>query len=109
MEKVKPKKHLGQHFLKDLNAAERIVNLLSLHKNYTKVLEIGPGMGVLTQFLLKKTDYQTSVVEIDTESVIYLNKNFPDLGDRIFSEDFLKMNLRNLKGFESTEPIAIIG
>src|SRR6218665_2876016 len=109
MQKVKPKKHLGQHFLKDLNAAERIVNLLSLHKNYTKVLEIGPGMGVLTQFLLKKTDYQTSVVEIDTESVAYLKTHFADLDDRIFSEDFLKMNLSNLKGFDSTEPIAIIG
>jgi 16S rRNA (adenine1518-N6/adenine1519-N6)-dimethyltransferase len=109
MQKVKPKKHLGQHFLKDLNAAERIVNLLSLHKNYTKVLEIGPGMGVLTQFLLKKTNYQTSVVEIDKESVEYLNKNFPDLSDRIFSEDFLKMNLSGLKGFDSATPFAIIG
>jgi 16S rRNA (adenine1518-N6/adenine1519-N6)-dimethyltransferase len=109
MQKVRPKKHLGQHFLKDLDAAERIVNLLSLHKNYTKVLEVGPGMGVLTQFLLKKTDYQTSVVEIDRESVEYLNKNFTDLEDRIFSEDFLRMNLDNLKGFDSNEPIAIIG
>lgn len=73
------------------------------------MLEIGPGMGVLTQFLLKKTEYQTSVVEIDTESVEYLNKNYPELSDRIFSEDFLKMNLSNLKGFESTEPVGIIG
>ncbi len=109
MQKVKPKKHLGQHFLKDLDAAERIVNLLSLHKNYTKVLEIGPGMGVLTQFLLKKTDYQTSVVEIDNESVVYLNKNFPDLSDRVFPEDFLQMNLSSLKGFDNAEPFAIIG
>jgi 16S rRNA (adenine1518-N6/adenine1519-N6)-dimethyltransferase len=109
MQKVKPKKHLGQHFLKDLNAAERIVNLLSRHRNYTKVLEIGPGMGVLTQFLLKKTDYQTSVVEIDTESVDYLNTHFQDLDGRIFSEDFLKMNLSSLKGFEGSEPMAIIG
>lgn len=109
MQKVKPKKHLGQHFLKDLSAAERIVNLLSLHRGYSKVLEIGPGMGVLTQFLLKKTEYQTSVVEIDTESVTYLKQNYPELSHRIFSEDFLKMNLADLKGFDSTEPFAIIG
>ncbi|PLK43147.1 16S rRNA (adenine(1518)-N(6)/adenine(1519)-N(6))-dimethyltransferase RsmA [Emticicia sp. TH156] len=109
MQKVKPKKHLGQHFLKDLNAAERIVNLLALHKGYTKVLEIGPGMGVLTQFLLKNTAYQTSVVEIDRESVEYLKTNYPELSDRIFSEDFLRMNLSELKGFERSETFGIIG
>ena len=112
MQKVKPKKHLGQHFLKDLDAAERIVNLLSLHKNYNKVLEIGPGMGVLTQFLLPKTQYQTYVVEIDRESVDYLNKNYPSLEGRIFSEDFLKMDLQNLPGFDSankSETFGIIG
>lgn len=112
MQKVRPKKHLGQHFLKDMNAAERIVNLLSLHRNYTKVLEIGPGMGVLTQFLLKKTDYKTFVVEIDGESVVYLNEHFPELTGRIFSEDFLKMDLSRLSGLHeegNPEPFAIIG
>jgi 16S rRNA (adenine1518-N6/adenine1519-N6)-dimethyltransferase len=108
---VKPKKHLGQHFLKDLKAAERIVDLLSLHEGYKKVLEIGPGMGVLTQFLLQRADgrrpaYQIFAVEIDTESVVYLKHNFKELNDRIFSEDFLKMNLEKL--FEG-EKFAIIG
>ncbi len=59
MEKVKAKKHLGQHFLKDLDAAQKIVNLQSLHRGYNKVLEIGPGMGVLTQYLLQRTDCET--------------------------------------------------
>lgn len=103
--KVRAKKHLGQHFLKDLDAAERIVELLSLHQGYDTVLEIGPGMGVLTQFLLQKTDYKTFVVEIDRESVTYLQNYFPPLRDHIFSEDFLRMNLETL--FE--KPFAIIG
>jgi 16S rRNA (adenine1518-N6/adenine1519-N6)-dimethyltransferase len=109
MEKVKAKKHLGQHFLKDLDAARRIVNLLKDHQQYDKVLEIGPGMGVLTQYLLESNDYQTFVVEIDRESVDYLQKNFPVLGDRIFSEDFLRMDLYKTLGLHENEKIAIIG
>ena len=108
MEKVKAKKHLGQHFLKDLEAAQKIVNLQSLHRGYSKVLEIGPGMGVLTQYLLQRTDCQTYVVEIDQESVVYLNEHFPMLRGRIFSEDFLKMDLSKVFGTES-EPFGIIG
>ena len=106
MQKVRPKKHLGQHFLRDLDAAQQIVNLQSLHRGYQKVLEIGPGMGVLTQYLLQKPDYQTFVVEIDRESVSYLKEHFPVLEDRIFSEDFLRMNLATL--FQN-EPFGIIG
>ena len=106
MEKVKAKKHLGQHFLKDLDAAQKIVNLQSLHNCYNKVLEIGPGMGVLTQYLLERTDCETFVVEIDRESVTYLNEHFPMLKGRIFSEDFLQMNLAEL--FKN-EPFGIIG
>ncbi len=106
MEKVKAKKHLGQHFLKDLEAAENIVKLQSLHENYKKILEIGPGMGVLTQYLLQRNDCETYVVEIDKESVDYLNKNFPTLKDKIFSEDFLQMDLSKL--FDN-EPFGIIG
>jgi 16S rRNA (adenine1518-N6/adenine1519-N6)-dimethyltransferase len=104
--KVKPKKHLGQHFLKDLEAAERIVGLLSGHGAYEQVLEIGPGMGVLTQYLLPKTDFVTSVVEIDVESVDYLKQYFPMLRGRIFSEDFLRMRLGERFG---AKPLAVIG
>jgi len=101
--KVKPKKHLGQHFLKDLNIAKKIANCLT-GKGYKKVLEIGPGTGVLTRFLLEK-DFETSVVEIDSESTSYLEKHFPQLNDRIISTDFLKLSLEDY--FD--EPIAIIG
>jgi 16S rRNA (adenine1518-N6/adenine1519-N6)-dimethyltransferase len=92
--KVKPKKHLGQHFLRDLDASKRIADLLSGHGNYNTVLEIGPGMGVLTQFILPQTQYQTYVVEIDRESVAYLKVNFPVLEGRIIEGDFLRMNLK---------------
>lgn len=103
--KVKAKKQLGQHFLRDLHAAERIVDLLSGHGGYQTVLEIGPGMGVLTQFLLKKTEFETHVVEIDRESVAYLRLHFPELVPRIHEGDFLRMNADAF----SSEPSAIIG
>ena len=88
---VKAKKHLGQHFLNDENIAQRIADTLTL-KNYDKVLEIGPGMGVLTKYLLKK-DITTYVVEIDTESVEYLKANYLNLTSRILEKDVLKYNL----------------
>lgn len=100
---VKPKKHLGQHFLKDQSIAKKIADTL-VNTSYKKVLEIGPGMGVLTQFLLEK-EFETHVVELDAESVIYLTKNFPQLKDKIIASDFLKLNLTDF--FD--EPIAIIG
>ena len=92
--KVKAKKHLGQHFLRDLDASKRIADLLSGHGGYDTVLEIGPGMGVLTQFILPKGEYKTYVVEIDRESVAYLKVNFPVLEGRIVEVDFLRMNLQ---------------
>lgn len=85
---VKAKKHLGQHFLKDENIAKKIADTLSL-KGYYDVLEIGPGMGVLTKYLLDK-DTTTHVVEIDTESVDYLKNNYLNLSDRIYEKDFLR-------------------
>jgi len=91
MTTVRAKKNLGQHFLKDNNIASKIVESLKASQ-ISNVLEVGPGMGVLTRFLLEKT-YQTYVVEIDTESVEYLNDHFPQLNGRIISGDFLKMNL----------------
>ncbi len=82
MRLVKPKKALGQHFLKDLQIAEGIADTLSDYKQLP-VLEIGPGMGVLTQFLLEK-GHDLTVVELDMESVDYLEQNFPRLGRQDF-------------------------
>ncbi len=104
MGKVKAKKHLGQHFLTDTSVAQRTAEALHL-KGYTKVLEIGPGMGILTQYLLKQQAVETYVVEIDQESVTYLKKHYPDLKDRIIEGDFLKLELK--KYFQ--EPFAIAG
>ena len=104
MTKVRAKKNLGQHFLTDKNIAEKIV--MSLQANQTKkVLEIGAGMGVLTQFLLKRKDLTTYVIEIDQESVDYLQVNFPKLAPRILSEDFLKWKPESL----FCQPFNIIG
>lgn len=103
-DKVRAKKHLGQHFLTDLNIAQRIASTLTF-KNYTRVLEIGPGMGVLTQFLLQKPT-EVFVIEIDRESVVYLENHFPQLQNRILSYDFLKFDVAN---FFQQIPFAIIG
>lgn len=103
--RVRAKKHLGQHFLKDLSIAQRIVDGLSGHKDYKTVLEIGPGMGVLTQFLLGKEAFTTHVIEIDRESVAYLQKHFEVLTPRIIEGDFLKFNPHEF----FSEPFAIIG
>lgn len=89
MTKVKAKKYLGQHFLKDKNIAKRIADGLNSDLNH--VLEIGPGMGILTQFLTEK-EYPLSVVEIDNESVEYLKQNFDNLN--IIEGDFLKLDLQ---------------
>lgn len=104
MDKVKAKKHLGQHFLKDESIAQDIADSLTL-QGYDKVLEIGPGMGVLTKYLLEK-DIETFVIEIDTESVEYLNAHYPKLHGHVISEDFLKYNILNTMG---DSPFAIIG
>ena len=103
--KVRAKKHLGQHFLKDMNIARQIVDGLTGHLGYTKVLEIGPGMGVLTQFLLAKEAYETHVIEIDTESVAYLKKHYEELTPRIIEGDFLKYDTSEV----FPKPFAIIG
>jgi 16S rRNA (adenine1518-N6/adenine1519-N6)-dimethyltransferase len=102
---VRPKKSLGQHFLTDKNIAKDIVALLKA-ENLAKVLEIGPGMGVLTNYLLENTNYETSVIEIDSESVDYLNDHFPQLKDRIIFGDFLRIDLAEKI---SAEPFALIG
>lgn len=104
MDKVKAKKHLGQHFLNDENIARKIADTLSL-QGYNKVLEIGPGMGVLTKYLLDKP-IDTYVIEIDTESVEYLQNHYLKLSNKIISKDFLKYDLKEVFG---NEPFAIIG
>ena len=104
MDKVKAKKHLGQHFLKDESIAQDIADSLSL-EGYKDVLEIGPGMGVLTKYLLKKPT-NTYVIEIDTESVDYLQANYLQLHGKIISKDFLRYDLNEV--FEGKQ-LAIIG
>ncbi|GAC1376734.1 MAG: 16S rRNA (adenine(1518)-N(6)/adenine(1519)-N(6)) -dimethyltransferase RsmA [Hymenobacter sp.] len=106
MNTVRPKKHLGQHFLADPNIARRIVAALQLPDAVQQVLEIGPGMGVLTQYLLENPAYQTSVVEIDVESVAYLRAHYPALAPRIYATDFLRQDLSALF---PDQPLAIIG
>jgi len=101
---VKAKKFLGQHFLEDESIAEDIANALTLN-GYKNVLEIGPGMGVLTKYLLEKP-ITTYVIEIDTESVEYLKNNYLNLAPRILEKDFLKYDLSET--FKD-EPLAIIG
>jgi 16S rRNA (adenine1518-N6/adenine1519-N6)-dimethyltransferase len=101
---VKAKKHLGQHFLKDESIARKIAEVLS-YKGYEHLLEIGPGMGILTKYLLQ-SELTVHVIEIDKESVAYLKTHFPDLSNRILSEDFLKWDA--LEYFNMAQ-FAIIG
>lgn len=104
MDKVRAKKHLGQHFLNDENTAKKIADTLSL-QGYDDILEIGPGMGVLTKYLLEQ-DINTHVIEIDTDSVAYLNEHYPKLHNKIITGDFLKYNINLL--FDDRQ-FAVIG
>ena len=104
MRKVRAKKSLGQHFLTDLSIAERIAHTLDDFK-HLPVLEVGPGMGVLTQFLLEM-GLDLTVVELDSESVDYLEAAYPQLHGRIIGEDFLKVDLKRLYG---DQPFCVIG
>ncbi len=94
MKPVKPKKFLGQHFLKDLQVAQAIADTVDACPDLP-ILEVGPGMGVLTQFLIPK-GRPLKVVELDFESVAYLRENFASLGNTIIEQDFLQMDLANL-------------
>ena len=91
MKQVRPKKNLGQHFLTDLNIAKRIADTVDACPDIP-VLEVGPGMGVMTQYLVEKPR-PFKVVEIDRESVAYLQEHFPRLNDNIIGGDFLRMDL----------------
>lgn len=96
MQQVKAKKSLGQHFLTDLSIAQRIADTMCDYIG-SPLLEMGPGMGVLSQFLLD-AGHDLTVVELDSESVTYLNDKFPQLRERIIEHDFLKLNLQKLYG-----------
>lgn len=101
MDTVRAKKHLGQHFLKDENIARRIAD--SLTGEVKQVLEIGPGMGVLTKYLVDKPELNFCAIEIDTESVAYLNQHYPHL--KVIEGDFLRLDASTL--FQDS--FAIIG
>jgi 16S rRNA (adenine1518-N6/adenine1519-N6)-dimethyltransferase len=102
---VQPKKSLGQHFLKDQNIAQQIVNSIDASQK-VNVLEIGSGMGVLTKYLLQKPDFNLKLVEIDRESVEYLLNNLPIEPTNLLSRDFLKINIAELF---NNEPFVVIG
>ena len=105
MSLVRAKKHLGQHFLTDKNIAAKIVDSLRADNNYNQVLEVGPGMGILSDFLLQKTELQIYLIDIDTESYEFLKKKYPQLGEHLINDDFLKMDFNAVfKG-----PFGIIG
>ena len=104
---VRAKKALGQHFLVDQGAAQRIVAALNAGQDAKKIsaLEIGPGMGVLTQYLLKREDVDLKMVELDEESVNYLLTHFPGMQGRLFLADYLKLNINHL----FSGPYSVIG
>ena len=98
MAEVRAKKALGQHFLTDLNIAQKICSSLTerTESDPEATLEVGCGMGVLTQYLLRRTDITTYGAEIDSESVEYLHAHYPDFAPRLIEGDYLKMNLREM-------------
>jgi 16S rRNA (adenine1518-N6/adenine1519-N6)-dimethyltransferase len=104
MKYVTPKKKLGQHFLRDRNIAVKIVESLTANDQQA-ILEVGPGMGVLTGLLLERYDTRFYAAEIDAESIEFLKEQFPKLGNRLIFENFLKLDLTNL----FSERISIIG
>lgn len=102
---VKAKKHLGQHFLIDKNICAKIANQFHGHQGCKRLLEIGPGMGALTEFLVQK-DVEVWAMDVDLESVVFLEKNFPQLHGRIIAADFLREDLVKCFG---PDPIAVVG
>jgi 16S rRNA (adenine1518-N6/adenine1519-N6)-dimethyltransferase len=102
---VRAKKHLGQHFLTDKNIAAKIVDSLKPAGRYSEVLEVGPGMGILSDLLLQKPDFETYLIDIDVESYEFLQKKYPQLGRRLINADFLELDFSSW--FEA--PMAVIG
>jgi len=100
---VRPKKHLGQHFLTDLNIAHKVVE--SLHYPVENVIEVGPGTGILTEFLIKKPIAKFYLVEIDRESAEFLRQKFPEIAPHLLEEDFLNFDLHSI----INDKVSIIG
>lgn len=96
MSSVRAKKHLGQHFLTDKNIASKIVESLKPEGKYQQVLEVGPGMGILSDFLLQKSEYETSLIDLDAESVQFLKRRYPQLGERLINGDFLDLDFKKV-------------
>lgn len=103
---VKPKKYLGQHFLKDESVCQRMVASVPAQGQKIPVVEVGPGTGALTKFLLQRDDFDVNVVELDQESVEFLQINFKELEGKIHFLDFLKTDLQKLMG---TDPFLVVG
>jgi len=101
---VRPKKSLGQHFLKDENIARKIVDAIDGLPQKT-VLEIGPGTGVLTSILIKKEDIDLHAIEIDSEAYEFLQATYPSLGSKLIFKNFLKFDIKEI----FKEPFTIIG
>lgn len=102
---VKAKKHLGQHFLTDKNICRKIAKQYGRHQGCDRVLEIGPGMGALTAFMIED-GLDVTVMEIDTESIAYLEEHFSELRGKIHNADFLRADLNQYMG---TEPFGVVG
>ena len=95
MKNVSPKKYLGQHFLKDETIAQKIGESLNQSNTYDGILEVGPGMGVMTKYIRKKyPSHDFRLIELDTESVAFLNVNYPLI--KVYNDDFLKLNFKNV-------------
>lgn len=103
---VRPKKNLGQHFLIDENISKKIADQYTHFQGLNNVLEVGPGMGAMTKYLLQDDNINLYVMEVDSESVVYLEQNFPALSGKILPADFLKYDLAKLFNGES---FAVVG
>jgi len=103
---VNPKKHLGQHFLTDKNMCKKIASQYKSHFGCNRVLEVGPGMGAITQYILENKDLDVKVMEIDWDSVAFLKANYPQLENRVIEADFLKSDLNDI--FDG-EQFAVVG
>jgi len=103
---VRAKKHLGQHFLKDKGICEKIAMQLTNHGGCKNVVEIGPGMGALSEFLINRGDLNLWLLDVDNESIDFLKQAYPQLTDRIILADFLRIDLKTLMG---NEPFCVVG
>lgn len=106
MQYVKPKKNLGQHFLRDEGIAQKIAESLTGHGQYQYLLEIGPGTGVLSKYLFEQSNPQWWGMDVDEESIAYLHQHYPQIKDRALLQDFLHCDLN---AFYKQEPFAVIG